>query len=89
MGRGDSLGSRKIQEKGEEDMKKLKGILVGGPVPTKDEFLDGGYLISKLQEKVIGRIDIGDTDESGLKELVQKSQDLLSEQEIVQDKKLL
>lgn len=71
------------------NMKKLKGILVGGPVPTKDEFLDGGYLISKLQDKVIGRIDIGDTDESGLKELVQKSQDLLSEQEIVHEKKLL
>src|SRR6056300_1101333 len=25
--------------------KKLKGIFVGGPVPTKDEFLDNGYLV--------------------------------------------
>ena len=71
------------------DLKKLKGILVGGPVPTKDEFLDGDYLIAKLGDKVIGRIDIGDADESGLKELVQKSQELLSEQEIVKEKKLL
>lgn len=69
------------------DMKKLKGILVGGPIPTKDEFLDGNHLVTKLREKVIGVKDIGDTDESGLKELVQKSQDILADQEIIQEKK--
>tara|TARA_Y100000310_G_scaffold328062_1_gene395516 strand:+ start:50472 stop:52853 length:2382 start_codon:yes stop_codon:yes gene_type:complete len=68
---------------------KLKGILVGGPIPTKDEFLDNGYLTTQLQEKVIGRVDIGDTDESGLKELVLKSQDILASQEIIKEKKLL
>lgn len=68
---------------------KLKGILVGGPIPTKDEFLDGDYLTTQLQEKVIGKIDLGDTDESGLKELVEKSQDILASQEIIHEKKLL
>ncbi|MEK6883971.1 MAG: LAGLIDADG family homing endonuclease [Nanoarchaeota archaeon] len=71
------------------EMPKLKGIIVGGPIPTKDEFLDGDYLVTRLKEKVLGRVDIGDTDESGLKELVAKSQDLLSQQEIVREKKLL
>lgn len=69
--------------------KKLKGILVGGPIPTKDEFLEGDYLTTQLQEKVIGRIDIGDTDESGLHELVEKSRDILASQEIIKEKKLL
>lgn len=69
--------------------KKLKGILVGGPIPTKDEFLEGKYLATQLQEKVIGRIDIGDTNEAGLKELVEKSQDILASQEIIYEKKLL
>ncbi|MCK4552681.1 peptide chain release factor aRF-1 [Candidatus Pacearchaeota archaeon] len=69
--------------------KKLKGILVGGPVPTKDEFLDGKYLKTQLQEKVIGVKDIGNTDESGLKDLVTASQDVLAEQEIVREKKVL
>ena len=69
--------------------KKLKGILVGGPIPTKDEFLDNEYLATRLQEKVIGRIDIGGSDESGLKELVEKSQDILASQEIIKEKKLL
>ena len=69
--------------------KKLKGILVGGPIPTKDEFLDNEYMTTQLRDKVIGRVDIGDTDESGLKELVQKAQDILSNQEIIYEKKLL
>jgi peptide chain release factor subunit 1 len=71
------------------DNNKLKGIIVGGPVPTKDEFLDGDYLVTKLKEKIIGRKDIGGSDESGLKELVAKSQDILSQQEIIHEKKVL
>ena len=69
--------------------KKLKGILIGGPVPTKDEFLDGKYLQTQLQEKVIGVKDIGNTDESGLKDLVTASQDVLAEQEVIHEKKIL
>ncbi len=71
------------------EMPKLKGILIGGPIPTKDEFIDGEYLPTKLREKVLGRKDIGDSDESGLKELVERAQDLLVNQEIVYEKKLL
>jgi peptide chain release factor subunit 1 len=70
-------------------MPKLKGILIGGPIPTKDEFIDNDYLTTQLKEKIIGRIDIGGSDESGLKELMERSQDLLAEQEIVLEKKLL
>ncbi len=69
--------------------KKLKGIIIGGPIPTKDEFIDEEYMATKLREKIIGRIDIGGSDESGLKELVQKSQELLAGQEIIHEKKLL
>jgi len=71
------------------DMPKLAGILVGGPIPTKDEFLDGNYLVTKLREKIIGRIDIGGSDESGIKELVIKSQDILANQEIVHERQVI
>ena len=71
------------------EMPKLKGILIGGPIPTKDEFLEGDYLPTKLREKVIGILDIGDADESGLKELVAKAKDILASQEIMKEKKLL
>jgi len=69
--------------------KKLKGILIGGPIPTKDEFIDEEYLPTLLRNKIIGRIDIGGSDESGLKELVEKSWDILANQEIIYEKKLM
>jgi peptide chain release factor subunit 1 len=69
--------------------KRLKGVLIGGPIPTKDEFLDGEYLPTLLQKKVVGKIDIGGSDESGLKELVERSQDILVNQEIIYEKKLM
>ena len=71
------------------EMPKLKGIIIGGPIPTKDEFIDGEFLVTKLQEKIIGRVDIGGSDESGLKELVERSKDILADQEIIHEKKLL
>lgn len=69
--------------------KKLKGILVGGPIPTKDEFLEIGQLVTELKNKVIAVRDIGDTEMPGLKELVEKSQDALAEQEITIQRKIL
>lgn len=69
--------------------KKLKGILVGGPVPTKDEFLEVGNLATTLKDKVIAVKDLGNTDPSGLRELVDLSQDALAEQEVTKQKKIL
>jgi len=71
------------------DMPKLKGILIGGPMPTKEEFLDEGQLVTKLKDIVIGVKDLGNTDESGLKDLVELSHEVLAEQEIIKEKKLL
>lgn len=71
------------------EMPKLKGLIIGGPVPTKDEFIDGEYLPTKLRQMILARKDIGDSDESGLKELVEKSKDILANQDIVREKKLL
>jgi peptide chain release factor subunit 1 len=64
----------------------LDGILVGGPSPTKDEFLDGDYLHHELQDKVVGKFDVSYTDESGLYDLVDAAQDVLADQEIMKDK---
>jgi peptide chain release factor subunit 1 len=64
----------------------LDGVLVGGPSPTKDEFLDGDYLHHELQDKVIGKFDVSYTDESGLYDLVDAAEDALADQEIMQDK---
>ncbi|QDX40384.1 peptide chain release factor aRF-1 [Salarchaeum sp. JOR-1] len=65
---------------------ELDGILVGGPSPTKDEFLDGDYLHHELQDKVLGKFDVSYTDESGLSDLVDAGSEALSEAELMQDK---
>lgn len=71
------------------NMKNLQGILVGGPGPTKEDFLKEGNLVTALQEKVLGVKDIGYADEHGLDLLVETSGDILAEQEITYEKKLL
>ncbi len=71
------------------DMPRLKGLLIGGPIPTKEDFLEEGELVTKLKEKVIAVKDIGYTDEHGLKLLVESSQEDIAEQEIIKEKKIL
>ncbi|MDL5363546.1 peptide chain release factor aRF-1 [Halalkalicoccus sp. NIPERK01] len=64
----------------------LEGVLVGGPSPTKDEFLDGDYLHHELQDKVLGKFDVSYTDESGLYDLVDAAEDALADAEVMKDK---
>lgn len=71
------------------DMPKLKGLLIGGPIPTKEDFLDEGQLVTKLKEKVIAVKDLGYTDEHGLEILVEASQEEMEQQELVKEKKVL
>jgi peptide chain release factor subunit 1 len=71
------------------DNPKLKGILIGGPVPTKEKFVKEGDLPTALKDKIIGLRDLGDSTESGLHDLVELSKDLLEEQAITQEKEIL
>ena len=71
------------------EMPKLKGLLVGGPIPTKEEFLEQGELVTKLKEKVIAVKDIGYVDEHGLKLLVESSQEDISQQEFIKEKEII
>jgi len=68
---------------------ELKGLLLGGPGMTKEEFLAGDYLQTRLKEKVIGVKDLSYTGDFGLKELVDKSQDVLAEEGLVEEKKIM
>ncbi len=68
---------------------ELDGLLVGGPSPTKEEFLDGDYLHHELQENVIGKFDVAYTDESGLYDLVDAADEALADAELMQDKRAM
>lgn len=71
------------------DNKKLKGILIGGPIPTKDEFLAQAQLVTQLKDKVVAVKDIGGTEMHGLHELVEKCEDVLAEQEMTKQRVIL
>jgi len=71
------------------EMKELKGIIIGGPGPTKEYFLEGDHLLTDLKKKVIGIKDLGYTGEFGLQEVVEKSKDLLAQEEITKEKNLM
>lgn len=69
------------------DAKNFKGVLVGGPGPAKEGFLKAKTF--NYQLKILGAVDTGYTDEYGLREVLEKSQDIIQEQEAVQEKKVL
>ncbi|MCD4759428.1 hypothetical protein K8R33_00900, partial [archaeon] len=71
------------------EMTELKGILLGGPGMTKEEFLAGDYLQTRVKEKVIGVKDLSYTGDFGLKELVDKSHDVLAAEGLVEEKKIM
>ena len=69
--------------------KEIKGIILGGPGPTKYTFFDGAYLNNEIKKKVLGIKDLSYTGEFGLHELVDKSHDLLAQEAITEEKNLL
>ncbi len=68
---------------------KVTGMIVGGPGPTKEEFLKGGYLHYELQNKVLVVLDIGYSGREGVRELVEKASDTLKDVRLVEEKKLV
>jgi peptide chain release factor subunit 1 len=70
-------------------VKNLRGIIVGGPGPSKEDFVNSGYLSTEVRKLVLGVKDVGYTGEQGLRELVAKSEDLLKNEAIVEEKKVL
>lgn len=66
---------------------KVKGVVVGGPGPTKDFFLKAKHF--NYQIKIMGVVDTGYTDEYGVREVLEKSDKILAEQEAVKEKTLV
>jgi len=69
--------------------KNLKGIIVGGPGPTKHDFVDGNYITDQVKKKIIGIRDLSYTGEFGLNELLEKSEDILAKESVMEEKKIM
>jgi peptide chain release factor subunit 1 len=73
-----------LQEK--DFFERFKGVLIGGPTPTKEEFYEGNFLHHEVQKRVIGLFDVTYTNESGLSELVDAASDALRGVEVMKEK---
>jgi peptide chain release factor subunit 1 len=70
-------------------MEGLKGIIIGGPGVTVNDFINKEYLTGDVKKKIIGVKDLSYTDEFGLQELLDKSQDILAAEEVAEEKKVM
>jgi len=70
-------------------LKDLKGIILGGPSTTVNDFINRGYITGDLQKKIIGTKDLSYTGEFGLQELLDRSADILAEEEVASEKEIM
>ncbi|MFH1785088.1 MAG: peptide chain release factor aRF-1 [Candidatus Micrarchaeota archaeon] len=68
-------------------LNRVKGIIVGGPGPTKEFFMKMSPF--NYQLKVLGVVDTGYTDEYGVREVLSKSDGILAQQEAIKEKILV
>ena len=71
------------------DEYNAKGIIVSGPGPTKNNFLKEEYLDYRLQNNLLGIFDTSYAGEEGLRETVEKANDVLSGLRLIEEKKLV
>lgn len=67
----------------------LRAIIVGGPGPTKDDFLRKDLLRPEIREKIAASVDVGYTDECGVRELTDKVGGVLADLDIAREKELV
>ena len=71
------------------EKKELKGIIIGGPSVTTNDFMGAEYLTGDLKKKVIAVKDLSYTGEFGLQELLDKCADVLAAEEVAAEKGIM
>ena len=71
------------------DIYPVKGLIVSGPGPTKEDFLKSNYLEYRLQEMIIAALDTSYSGAEGIREAFVKAQDVLADFRLVEEKKLV
>ncbi|MFT7616214.1 MAG: peptide chain release factor subunit 1 [Candidatus Woesearchaeota archaeon] len=64
----------------------LKGIIIGGPNITVTHFMNQDYVTGDLKKKILGTKDLSYTEEFGLQELLDKSEDILAKEAVMDEK---
>ena len=67
----------------------LKGIIIGGPGPTKYDFEKGDHLNYMLKNKIIDTIDTAYVEEQGVKEIVEKAPEIMRKVRYIEEKQIM
>lgn len=70
-------------------IENLKGIIIGGPGPTKYDFEKGDYLNYQLKEKIIDTVDTAYVDEQGVKEIVDKAPEIMRKIRYIEERQIV
>jgi len=71
------------------DIYPIKGLIISGPGPTKEDFINGNYLEYRLQDMIINTIDASYAGAEGIREAFAKSSEILGDFRMVEEKKLI
>src|SRR3972149_6810141 len=69
------------------DIYPIKGLIISGPGPTKEEFINDNYLEYRLQDMILDTIDASYSGSEGIREAFAKSGEILSDYRMVEEKK--
>ncbi len=67
----------------------LKGLIIGGPGPTKYDFEKGDYLNYQLKNKILDTVDTAYVEEQGVKEVVEKAPEIMRKVRYIEEKEIM
>jgi len=70
-------------------IENLKGIILGGPGPTKYDFQKGDYLNYQLKNKILEVVDTAYVEEQGVKEVVDKAPEIMRKVRYIEEKEIM
>jgi peptide chain release factor subunit 1 len=73
------------------DQYDVKGLIIGGPGPTKDGFIREEYLDYRLQNNIISVLDSSYSGSEGVRELIDKVNDqgIMADYRLMEEKKIM
>jgi len=70
-------------------MPNLKGVIIGGPGPTKSDFEKGDHLNYTLKEKIIATLDTAYIGEQGVEEVMERAPKIMRRVRYVEEKRII
>jgi peptide chain release factor subunit 1 len=71
------------------DIYPIKGLVVSGPGPTKENFIKEEYLEYRLQNMIIATLDTSYAGSEGVREAFSRAQEVLSDYRMVEEKRFV